>query len=201
MTCPETVLRPRGGFTLVEVMIALALGALVLVNVVMVLDTSSKAYEAGTSVNEMEFQADRTLDRIALAIMSSRRESLMIAAETPLMATSLSYHSTLGMEDGEVVEGEPERIEFVIVEGQVRWTENPGLAGERSVIWANWVRDFLEGELPNGVDDNGNGLIDETGLSFDVDGERVNIRLTLERPGPDGKNITRTRETVVVCRN
>jgi hypothetical protein len=63
------------------------------------------------------------------------------------------------------------------------------------------VRDFLEGELPNGVDDNRNGLIDESGLTFVIESGVVRVLLTLEREGRGGESLTYTRESVVHCRN
>lgn len=191
----------RGGFTLVEVLITLALIGLVFGNIFMVMDSSSKAFQAGVSSTDVEFQADRTLDRIALALMASSRDSLSPSAEAPLHSSSLTYETVLGIQDGAVVVGDPQRIEFTVLQGQVVWTENPALPGERSVVWTNWVREYLSGELPNGVDDNGNGLVDEKGLSFTVEGDRVAIRLALERQGQGGKPITIVRETVVTCRN
>ena len=68
-------------------------------------------------------------------------------------------------------------------------------------MWCKVVRPFLEGEQMNGVDDNGNGLIDEKGLVFTLDGSRVTVRLTLERKSETGELITRTVETMITCRN
>ncbi|HVS09483.1 MAG TPA: prepilin-type N-terminal cleavage/methylation domain-containing protein [Planctomycetota bacterium] len=201
MTSSRLTSDRRGGFTLIEVLIALALIGLVFGNIFMVMDSSAKAFRAGVSTTDVEFQADRTLDRIALALMASCRDSLAPSAESPLHSSSLTYETVLGLQDGAVVVGDPQRIEFTLLEGQVVWTENPALPGERSVVWTNWVRDYLTGELPNGIDDNGNGLVDEKGLAFTIQGDRVEIRLALEREGPDKKPITIVRETVVTCRN
>ena len=63
------------------------------------------------------------------------------------------------------------------------------------------MSELLEGELPNGIDDNGNGLIDEPGFSIDFEGRAVNVRLSLERRGATGRNILRTAETRVRLRN
>ena len=86
-------------------------------------------------------------------------------------------------------------------QGQVIWRDKPGEVDERSVVWSRWVSDFLENELPNGIDDNGNGLIDESGLTFVIDGSMVTIRLTLQRTGSDGKSSVYSREATVHCRN
>ena len=84
---------------------------------------------------------------------------------------------------------------------RVVWSEDPGSARERRIVWSDWARRLLAGELPNGRDDNDNGLIDEQGLSFDLDGNSIVIRLTLERSGADGVLVARTLEARVTCRN
>ncbi len=58
------------------------------------------------------------------------------------------------------------------------------------------VAPFLEGEIPNGMDDNGNGLIDERGLSFTFDRHSVRIRLTTQAR-VDGELRVQTVETTV----
>mgnify|MGYP000916787162 FL=1 len=68
-------------------------------------------------------------------------------------------------------------------------------------MWTRASAKFLEGEISNGIDDNGNGLIDERGLSFEVQGKMVVIRITIEKPGPEGTLSTKTLETRVTCRN
>ncbi|MCP3914576.1 MAG: hypothetical protein GY711_03345 [bacterium] len=54
------------------------------------------------------------------------------------------------------------------------------------------VAPFLEGEVPNGMDDNGNGLIDEKGFSFVRDRRAMTVRLTLEEG-----DLQKTIETTV----
>lgn len=191
----------RAGFTLLEVVIALGLVVLVVSNVVMALSSSTKAYEAGSSRGEVEDQARRTLDRIALAVMGSSRAGLAPGQEFPLDTSSLTYQLNLGFEDGEAVWSEPERIEREVGPGQVTWKRNPGTAEQERVVWTNWVREFMAGEVFNGVDDNGNGLVDEKGLSFTLEASLVTIRITLEREGPDGNPITVALETQVDVRN
>jgi hypothetical protein len=82
---------------------------------------------------------------------------------------------------------------------QVTWFENPGAPQERRVVWSNLVRDLLEGEEVNGIDDNANGLIDEDGLSFTVDGSRITVRLSLGTTGRGEE--TKSVETTISCRN
>ena len=45
----------------------------------------------------------------------------------------------------------------------------------------------LEGEIGgNNLDDNGNGLVDERGLSFVLEGGRLTVRVTVEKKERDG---------------
>jgi hypothetical protein len=67
-------------------------------------------------------------------------------------------------------------------------------------VWSTAVAALLEGELANGLDDNGNGLIDEPGLAFTVDGNDVTVLLTLEREVRGGRSIARTFTSTVRCR-
>jgi hypothetical protein len=68
-------------------------------------------------------------------------------------------------------------------------------------VLSNIVRPFLEGEIPNGIDDNGNGIIDEKGLSFVVNEGSVTIRLTIGRQVAGQAVIEETLESTVMCRN
>lgn len=191
----------RAGFTLLEMVISLALVALVVTNIVLAMNGSTKAYEVGSSRDEVEDQARRTLDRIALAVMGSSREGLAPGQEAPLHTHVLTYQLNLGYEDGEAVWSDPERIEREEQAAQITWKKNPGVAEEQRVVWTKWVRDYMDGEVFNGVDDNGNGLIDEKGLSFTIEEDLVTIRLTLEKTAPDGSRITVPLETQVNVRN
>jgi len=191
--------RARAGFTILELVIGLVILGLLLANVGMVLRSSTAAFEAGALSGALENQLEQTMDRIELAIMSSDGEDL--APSAPLSASIIDYERCLGVEDGELVLDDPERIELVLGSGQVVWTQNPEAAGERRVVWTRWVPEYLELELPNGADDNDNGVIDEGGLAFDLDGKQVSIRLTLEREDERSTRYARTRESRVTCRN
>lgn len=191
----------RRGFTLIELMLTISLVGLVMVNVWMVLRESSDAYSARTVDYDAEVQAQRALDRICEALIGSNRDSLMIALENPLFESRLDFEINIGFEDGQPVFGEPQRIELEQADDSIVWTQLAGEDEERRAVWTRHVRDLLEGEVLNGEDDNGNGLIDERGLNFSVDGKMIVVRLTIERPGPKGGLVTKTLESRVTCRN
>jgi len=191
----------RAGFTVVEVMIALTILALISVNISMVIRTSTAAYGAGVFQSVLEDQASQTMDRISLAILSSTATSTASVPQAPLSTSSVEYSTVLGYENGHLVSSDPERIEQLVAGGLIQWSKDAGSTNANTVVWASGVPSILEGETPNGVDDNGNGLIDESGLAFEATGSKVTIRLTLQRKDSEQKQHQKTLKSVVTCRN
>jgi len=190
----------RAGWTLIEISLAVLLVAGVMGKAGLVMNSALDLASDETASMHYEDQARRTIDRIALAVMGSDRGTLLPQIEE-VHSSSLRYSFSLGLEDGEVVWSAPEQIHLDDSRTQVQWRENPDAAGERKVVWTDLVSPLLEGELINGVDDNQNGLVDEDGLSFALEGERVIIRLTLRRPEVGGRTVQQTVESIVTCRN
>lgn len=193
--------RTRGGFSLLELIIALGVAVLIFANVGLVLRSGAEQREAESIRGDLDVLIERTLDRISLALMSADVGSLDPTAPSPSFQSALEYVQNLGVQNGQVVLGDAESIELVVQGGQVLWRQRPDELDERMVVWTRWVAEYLDGELPNGVDDNGNGLTDETGLAFVVSGSRVEIFLCLERRGDDGQVVRHQRSAVVTCRN
>lgn len=193
--------RLRAGFTLLEMMLVIGLLAIVLVKLTMVMEGASSSQRRETAAMALEDNARRVLDRIGYALMGAIRDQLLPDNEIPLDHDGLTYFVSLGVQDGKLVVGDPERIGLSADQTQVVWSKNPATPAERRVAWCNSVRALLEEELGNGLDDNTNGLTDEKGLSFAIDGDTITIRLTLEQPTKDGTFLTRTVETTVTCRN
>ncbi len=195
----------RGGFTVIEVLIATTILSLIVVNVSMVSDSGSRAARAGAFKSKLEDEADLTLDRISLALMSSSVESVYPQTPAPAYTSEVSYSISLGVgATGEMISGDLERISWIEqagLPGRVLWAQNPGLVNERHVVWSNWVPEVFQGEVVNGSDDNANGLADETGLAFDMDRAEVNIHLTIERIDPNGVPTPTQRRVNVTCRN
>jgi len=191
----------RAGFTVLETVIAMALVGLVLTKLTMVMDEARRAHEEESVSMQLDDQAMELIDRIAYAIVGSSRESLDPAQGAPFYGSAMRFQLSLGVEDGEVVWSDPEKIALEEDSGAVYWSQNEGEVNERRVVWANTVSEMLEDELMNGVDDNGNELADELGLAFVVDDKSVTIRLSLERDLDDGESVQVTKETTVTCRN
>lgn len=193
--------RARGGFSLLELIIALGVAVLIFANIGLVLRSGAEQREAESVRGDLDVLIERTLDRISLALMSADVGSLDPTAPSPSFQSALEYVQNLGVQNGQVVLGDAESIELVVQGGQVLWRQRPDELDERMVVWTRWVAEYLDGELPNGVDDNGNGLTDETGLAFVVSGSQVEIFLCLERRSDDGQVVRHQRSAVVSCRN
>lgn len=187
--------------TVIELCVSLTLLALVSVKGVMILRMTNESQVSETADMDLEDSARRLLDRIAYAIMGSTRDRLFPDPESPIFSDSVEYVVSLGVEDGEVVWSDPDRISLDDAGNRVSCREDLDTPNERETTWTNVARPFLEGELPNGIDDNGNGLVDERGLTFTLDGNSVHIEISMERPGADGKPITKSVRRSVTIRN
>jgi hypothetical protein len=187
----------RRGWTRVESLFAAGLVTVVAANAALVLKRAGDlAADEASALGDQE-AAGRVLDRIALALMESDRASLMPQAQdvhTDCLrftgtrsdrAAGLAVLQEIGLDAGSTL----------------RWRQRPGTSDERCETWTDLVSPLLAGELVNGIDDNGNGLIDEQGLSFVVEGRRVTVRLTLRRPDASGDLAEQTVERVVTFRN
>ena len=73
----------------------------------------------------------------------------------------------------------------------------------QSVVLGNFVSEYLEGEIWNNLDDNGNGIADEQGLcmTYDEDSATLMIRITIQQVGEKGRVSTSTVQTAVRIRN
>lgn len=195
--------RARAGFTLVELLIVLALLVVVIIKLTIVVDDASQAHRKESSAMALEDQAYRVLDRISFALIGADPSTLVPDNPFPFSNTEVKFQVSMGVEDGEVVWGDPEMISLdEDAPSRLFWAQNyEDEFNERLVVWCNTVSENLENEVINGVDDNDNGLTDEDGLSFVIDRDAVTIRLTLERPNKEGEPTLRTVSTTVTCRN
>jgi prepilin-type N-terminal cleavage/methylation domain-containing protein len=196
-----TRLGPRSGLTVIELAIVLVLLGIIAVKATLVLTSANETQGQDTSTMSLEDQARRVLDQIAYAVMGADRETMIPEPVSPIPSSELRYRVSIGVEDGDIVWDDQESIGLSAAEDQVVWRQNPELPEEVRVAWCNVVRPFLAGEMLNGDDDNGNGIVDEKGLAFVIDRDAITIRLSLERVGPNGEPITQTVKTTVTVRN
>jgi prepilin-type N-terminal cleavage/methylation domain-containing protein len=191
----------RRGYSLVELLAAIALVAIVGVKVFLLMSMRARTEVKQSTELVVEDQARRVMEQIVYSVMGAARERLTPYPESPLFSSQLRYQVALGVENGEVVWDDPQLLGLGAADNELVWRKRPFDPEELRVVWCRNVGPFLEGEIPNGVDDNGNGLTDEKGVTFTVDGNLVTVRLTLQRVDEHEQPFTRTMEMVIACRN
>jgi prepilin-type N-terminal cleavage/methylation domain-containing protein len=196
-------LSSKGGFTLVEMTIALVLLTIVIGNVYWLLQKSTAMVGSKNVAYDVDMHARRAMDRITMAIIGATESDLMMPTGAPHSTSWLNYKESKGLDaSGSNILSPLQRIELTNVEGgEVTWFENPALPGEKRIVFSRNIPPFLKDELNNGVDDNDNGIIDETGLAFEKNGKSITVYLTLRRTMPDGEVAIKTLQETVTCRN
>lgn len=208
----------HGGFSLLEVLISMAMLGAFMGSLILVLSRGTQAANAGMVHQSLEGRARRTLDRLASTLIAAVAETLDPDPVAPFGGSTLSFQNLAGLEEGEVQWGTLAQIALGLDDGELDdGTDNNsnGLIDERKIVftldpegeaqgtavWAHGVSELLEGEIANGIDDNENGLKDEAGLSFQHSGGRLILRLSLEEMDRGGTLLVRTLETTVRLRN
>jgi len=186
MRHPSTHARSASaGFTLVEVAITLVLVALLMSSAILAAKGGQGAFRATQNASDLETRARRALDRIATELLSVGEQELLpnpsgqFGTSDILFRRVRSWDGAVG--DGlnglTILWGDQNRLAFeqdmeetndgtdedgdgLVDEGRVVLTRDVG-GDERRVILCTGVRELLEGEIANGADDNGNGVVDE----------------------------------------
>lgn len=203
----------RAGFSMIEILIALTLFAILSASALQMAITGSGAYRLGVAVANLEMRTGRAVERIVRELYTAESASLTpanpnggdsltfsVPAATPVPVTFRVELAPL-----EIRNGIDDNGNGLIDEGVLVRISDLGTANEQRMILARGVADLLQGEIANGADDNGNGLDDEGGLAFTVQTgsakNSITIRLTLQAVGPAGEVLERTATTTVVLRN
>ncbi len=206
----------RSGLTLVEMVLSLAILAVVAWPIVHFADATSGAIGTRSVSTDVEGRAMRAIDRVVDELRSASRADLLPpTAPPPASTTFVEYQRTLGFVAGVPQWSAPARIELqtgageivdgmdndgdgIVDEGRVVLIEGLGTGAPRATILCDGVPVSPPGEIPgNGIDDDGNGLIDEAGFCFAYTADLVTVRLTLQAVDGDGFRTTRTLERSV----
>jgi prepilin-type N-terminal cleavage/methylation domain-containing protein len=204
----------RSGFTLIELAMSAAVLSLAIVATTDLVMTTGDTLAIGVSMSNLDAKANALLGRIERELIQAGADTLLPA--TPAGDSALSYRLAFGYEEEAVQWGSRARIELrpdeaqdgvdndddrFVDEARVVLVRNPDTAAETETDWGRGIRSYLEGEVPNGLDDNGNGLVDERGLCFALDGDSIVIRLSVEGRDTKGRILVRTVTTAVRPRN
>jgi len=207
----------RRAFSLVDLLIGMALLGTFLGSMLMIVARGSDAASEGISRQSLDVLARRALDRITSELASAGATTLDPNPVAPWGSDHLTFQRISGysagavqwdeqgsfsleLDTGESNNGVDDDGNGLVDERALVYTRDPAGAAER-VVLAHHVCELLEGELANGVDDNGNGLKDEAGLSFQRIGGMLRIRLSVEGRDTRGETSVRTVETSVRLRN
>lgn len=207
----------RAGFTLTELTIALFLLASMVMMAGLATDRGMGALRQHRSEQQAIVVVQRTLQRIARELEFAGLGGM--TPRNPLGEDHVSYRICNGYDAGTsaaVWGGERTlRLEYdpgdgdddidndgdgLIDEGILVLVENVGGADEQRIVLATGVAEYLQGEELNGDDDNGNGLVDERGLTLTFVDALATVRLSLQASGANGV-ITKTLETTVSVHN
>ena len=191
--------RSRSGLTIVEAVVSVALLALVFSAFTLVVQAARRQQREGMQSLEIERTGNRVVDRIVGLLRYADATSFFPIAAPPLSSSTIGFQVVEGWAGAPVVSG-PQDL-ALSPDGRIVWTLDAGLPTEQSVGLASGVPALLEGESANGVDDNGNGLVDEPGLCFARSGGVLLVRFTLQRTGAEGEDLVRTFEARVNPRN
>jgi prepilin-type N-terminal cleavage/methylation domain-containing protein len=208
------------GFSLVEMIIVASILSFALGVPLMILRSAERMRSTVTTHVELQAMARQAIDRIASRLESSRAAMIPQSLLGPgLWSPVVDFQIARNWSGASVNWGPPERIALLpspedpddgldndsdgkIDERYVVWTTDVGLPTQRIVVLRRDVPEHLAGEIAgNGIDDNGNGLIDEAGLSFEFVGDQVVIRLSLQGHDSANATIEHTEERRIAFRN
>lgn len=206
------------GFTMIELTIALVVAIVVLGFCWEALDAAAGSTRTTVLRSRLSAETQRLAERMASELMESSARTLNPIPIAPLGSPSLRYRQCVGVTNGALDWGPEKAFELqqdprdpedgvdndedgLTDECQVILRVNPGLPSEVTTVLIDNVASFLEGETDNGLDDNDNGLVDERGLCFSLDGVALQIWLTRQAPTADGRTISLTAMTSVSLRN
>lgn len=144
-------MKTRSGFTLVELAVSVVILSLVVGSVALLGTSNQRAFRVGTATAEIELLGRRAADHIVQQLMLSGTAVLDPALTTPGSFTAnLSYQRATGL-------------------------------GVDQPTWSNTYRlrfAYEIGELDDGLDNNGNGLIDEGRILWTEHEGEANERTT-----------------------
>jgi len=219
------------GFTVLETVIALTILTLILANVHMLSNSGADIARSGALRSSLENELEMTLDRITFALMAAEDAEIEGPVPAPMPSTFVRFASVLGRDAaGNVLMSPTEEISWALHAadepapgtagrdprkqalyqritregGRVAWTEDADAAAEESrrITWSNAVPLAYMGEVQgNATDDNGNDLLDESGLAFARDGGQIQVFLTVERLDERGTPTPVQRSLRIAPRN
>ena len=211
--------RRRGGFTLLELVIATVLLSLMLGTMGLVQMRARDASRAGMEREQIETSCRRTLDRVADELQGVAHSLLFPDPSTNLGTATITYQHPTGvsaaglvswdtpsslaleLDTGEADNGLDDDNDGLVDERRLVLTRNVGGPGTVMTVLCGGIPELGEDEVANGLDDNGNGVVDEAGFNVRKVGDLLTVRLTVQAGSDAGQIITSTLATSIVLHN
>ncbi|MBK7643860.1 MAG: hypothetical protein IPJ19_12580 [Planctomycetes bacterium] len=218
----------RTGLTLLEVVVSTAVMTLVLLSVALVTKTGNEVFRSTLARDTLRQRAQLVVARMVDELSTASKATFSAAPSAPFGSSTLDFRTPTGIAGGVVSWGPKLRICYELAslsaphsegdehehggehaghaaapdaDGRIVLVRDPDGPSQVETVLATHVAACFEGETANGKDDNGNGLIDEKGLSFLLVGDQLTIRVTLADLDPDGNQVWVTSQTQVRLRN
>lgn len=208
----------QAGLSLLELVFALGIFITVAGGLSEILVTTAGTYGTGMKIATLDGDARRVVDRAAEELIGAGITTLVPAPAPPFGAGTVTFQKGKGFAGGAVVWGPVCRFDLrpsetdpddgadndgdgFVDEMELWLVRDVGAAAETEQLLVRGVSEWLEGEDANGIDDNGNGLVDEPGFSVVLEGTILTVRLSLHGRDARGRKLLRTVETTVVARN
>lgn len=206
------------GFTLVEQAIGITILCVMFGAVGLASLHSQRAFQSANAQDGLQARARRALDRIADEVAMASAAGLVPNPLPPFGSSNLEFATPVGLVGKNIQWSDATLIQFqysatdtndgvdndgngLVDDGQVVVIRHFGLGNQQAVVLVRGVAEYLDGEKPNAADDNANALIDEKGLSFDISGKKLAIRLSLGQVDARGHLNQRTFQTSIKLRN
>jgi prepilin-type N-terminal cleavage/methylation domain-containing protein len=212
-------LRGRSGFSLLELTISVAILSVMMWVAGTVTDRSKKAFGESSLQQRADNEARRAVDRIATELSYAQTTSLVPNPSNAGGTDTITFRQVVDLVAGVPVAGNQIRIRLEAEPGEnandgidndgdgsvdemrVTLTRDVGLASETTVVLCNGVNRLLEGELAAGADENGNGIVNESGLWISRALEVLTIRLSVQERSRGDRGAVGTVETSVRLRD
>jgi len=213
----------RGGFTLIEVSISVALLALILGGLGLALQVSFGLFRRTAMESDLNARCGRALERVVSEMRGTGLDSFAQDLTTPLgmptvwsetlefgrgadwvadaMVWGEGRRFTIQLADGELDNDVDDDGDGLVDERALVLIRRPGEIDEDRVVIASNLCEYLEGEVPDGVDNNGNGLVDERAFCVALADAGIEIRLSLQRATSTGEIVVQTQTDVLQLRN